>query len=89
VSRGSIEVVKNLDPTGDPGRFNLFVKQGATTVDSATDVGHNGTTGKESVNTGAYTVSETAFAGTDLDDYQASLAASIRTARRSAPRAAT
>jgi hypothetical protein len=25
--QGSIKVVKNLDPTGDPGRFNLFVKQ--------------------------------------------------------------
>ncbi len=70
---GSIELRKQLSPTNDPGKFDLFVKQGATTIDSATDQGHNGTTGPTSVSTGTYQVSEAGGTGTTLNDYSASL----------------
>ncbi len=70
---GTIQVVKHLSPTDDPGKFNLFVKQGATTIDSATDQTHNGSTSLKTVNTGTYQVSETGGTGTDLNDYSASL----------------
>ena len=45
---GTIEVVKELDPPGDPGLFDLIVD--ATT--EATDVGDGGTTGAITVDTG-------------------------------------
>lgn len=68
---GSLEVVKDLNPSGDPGRFNLSA-QGPTPL-TASDVGDGGTTGAggTTVLTGTYAVSETAVAGTDLADYEA------------------
>jgi hypothetical protein len=61
---GRIELRKDLEPNADPGRFNLLIRQGDTTIDGdATNVGDSGTTGENTVNTGTYQVSETA--GTD------------------------
>ena len=61
---GSIEVVKNLSPTDDPGRFNL--KIGET---EKSGVGHGGTTGEVTVEPGSHEVSESAASGTSLSDY--------------------
>src|SRR5829696_7855903 len=74
--KGSLEVRKQLSPTTDSGLFNLFIKQGATTIDSQADAGHNGTTGANTVDTGTYQVSETAGTGTNLSDYSAALSCS-------------
>ena len=64
---GTIEVVKNLVPTDDPGRFDLQIDG----VDEATNAGHNGTTGVKTVPTGSHTVGETGgdTPTTDLNDY--------------------
>ncbi len=64
---GTLTVIKKLDPTNDPGKFNLLIDD----VQNATDVGHNGTTGAVTVNAGSHTVSETAGTGTNLTDYDA------------------
>ena len=57
---GSLEVVKDLSPSSDPGRFNLFIKDSSTaTVDSEPNAGDGGTTGPMYVAPGTYTVSET------------------------------
>lgn len=60
-----LTVVKKLDPTTDSGKFNLLI-DGAT---KATNVGHNGTTGAQTVTLGNHTVSETAGTGTTLSNY--------------------
>ena len=39
---GKIELFKKLDPNTDPGRFNLFIKQGATVIDSEANAGDGG-----------------------------------------------
>jgi uncharacterized repeat protein (TIGR01451 family) len=77
---GKLEVVKHLNPSADPGLFNLFAKQGATTILSAANVGDNGTTGAGgiSVNTGTYAISETAGTGTNLDNYTSTTACFTR-----------
>src|SRR5829696_2007805 len=72
--QGSIELRKELDPSTDPGLFDLTISQGATTIDTETDAGHNGTTGANAVNTGTYHVAEAAGTGTDINDYQSALA---------------
>ena len=65
-----IELRKALTPAGDPGRFNLFVKDASgTTVASASNVGNNGTTGATTVPNGTYSLSETAGTGTSLASY--------------------
>jgi len=70
-----LEVRKEVEPTPttDPGRFNLFIKQGATVIDSESNEGDGGSTGKKTVNAGTYEVSETAADGTKLDDYTTSI----------------
>jgi len=70
---GKLEVVKNLEPSSDPGRFNLFIKQGSTTIDSESNEGDGGSTGERTVAAGTYEVSETAVAGTNLGDYDKSI----------------
>ena len=81
---GSIELRKVLEPASDAGKFNLFVKKGAAgvdgAVDSAVDVGHNGTTGGTPVFPGTYNVSEAAGTGTSLNDYVASAPSCVNTA---------
>ena len=69
---GKLEVKKNLIPTNDPGLFDLQI-DGVTDPD-ADGVGHNGTTGEKTLNTGTHTVGEAAGNGaTDLADYDKSI----------------
>jgi hypothetical protein len=67
---GTIKVTKVLSPASDSGKFNLLVGG----VVKKADVGDGGTTGVLTVNTGAYSVGETAGTGTNLADYSSSLA---------------
>ena len=69
----SIELRKELDPTDDPGRFDLLIRQGQTTIGSEQGAGNGGTTGAIPVDSGTYEVSEETAAGTDLSDYQKSI----------------
>ncbi|MEX2612687.1 MAG: hypothetical protein WD380_03845 [Gaiellaceae bacterium] len=69
---GRIRLVKALVPSSDPGRFNLFIKQGTTTLSPATNnVGDTGSTGYVTVTPGNFDVSETAgtVPVTNLADY--------------------
>ena len=68
---GKLEVKKSLSPTTDPGKFDLQID--GTTDANADDVGHNGSTGEETLNTGTHTVGEVAGASTDLANYQKSI----------------
>jgi prealbumin domain-containing protein len=66
---GTIKVTKKLLPSTDSGKFNLLI-DGAT---KAANVGDGGTTGTQTVNTGAHTVGESAGTGTSLSNYDSSL----------------
>ncbi len=68
---GKLEVRKSLSPTDDPGKFNLQIDN-ATDPDAA-EIGNDGTTGEETLNTGSHNVGETAGTDTDLADYQKSI----------------
>jgi hypothetical protein len=48
---GKLEVKKSLSPTDDPGLFNLQID--GTTDPDGTNVGNGGSTGEETVSTGA------------------------------------
>jgi len=65
VQTGTLEVVKQLSPTTDPGVFNLFIDG----TQFATNVGNGGTTGVQTVTLGSHSVSEAAGLGTLLSDY--------------------
>src|SRR5204863_1968134 len=65
---GKLEVVKDLIPSTDPGKFNLQI-DGATDPDAA-NIGDGGSTGETTLNTGTHTVGETAGTSTSLADYQ-------------------
>ena len=67
---GFIEIVKQLNPTNDGGRFNLNLDGGNNEVEN---VGHNGATGERRVTPGTHTVAESAFTGTDASKYNAAL----------------
>lgn len=62
---GTVTVNKVLVPSNDPGLFNLKID--GTTY--ASNVGDSGTTGAQTVTTGAHVVSETAGTSTDLSNY--------------------
>jgi uncharacterized repeat protein (TIGR01451 family) len=71
-----IEVIKNLIPDTDAGRFNLIIDEGEDFEIKKENVGNNGTTGKVVVGAGTsdipgatHTVGEIAYSGTDLNDY--------------------
>lgn len=70
----SIEVIKSLSPSNDAGLFNLQVN---STTD-ATDVGNNGTTGKQTVIVGSNTVGETAGTSTSLSNYTSGVSCVLR-----------
>ena len=70
---GTITVTKALDPTNDPGKFTFTITQGATTIDSKSNLGHGGSLTKVVV-TGSYNVTETADAGTTIGNYDATYA---------------
>lgn len=66
---GSIEVIKDLVPSDDPGLFDLLIN-GSSEFDDASD---GDTTGAVTVDTGTNTVGEAAGTGTSLDDYTSSI----------------
>ncbi len=66
---GKLEVVKDLDPGTDTGRFNLQIN-GATEKANAAD---GDTTGEKTLNTGGHTVGETQGNAGVLSDYQKSI----------------
>ena len=68
---GKLEVVKDLNPSNDPGKFNLQI-DGNTDPDAA-NVGDAGSTGEQTLNTGTHNVGETAGTSTDLADYTKSI----------------
>ena len=67
---GSITVNKSLSPSTDPGLFNLLIGG----KEYATDIGDGGTTGKQTLNTGSWSIAESAGKGTNLSDYATKLA---------------
>jgi uncharacterized repeat protein (TIGR01451 family) len=67
---GTIELVKDLLPENDTGRFNLTIDGDNDAYDATKqEVGDGGTTGTVEVPTGTYLVSESAFGETKLSDY--------------------
>ncbi|MEW6476258.1 MAG: hypothetical protein AB1679_28700, partial [Actinomycetota bacterium] len=66
---GTLTLNQVIDPSDDPGRFNLQID--GTTAGTGADVGHGGTTGAITVSSGSHGVGHTAGTGTDLDDYSA------------------
>ncbi|MBC8450276.1 MAG: hypothetical protein H8D78_21290 [Chloroflexi bacterium] len=64
-----LEVVKDLDPASDGGKFNLRIDG----VTKASNVGHGGGTGPQEASVGRHTVGETAGATTSLSDYDTSI----------------
>ena len=71
LATGTIKVVKDLHSnlSFDSGRFNLLIDE---TV-KGTNKGDNGTTGTQTVITGAHSVSEEGYGATDLADYTSSI----------------
>lgn len=66
----TLALAKILAPTTDPGRFNLSISQGATTVASVSNVGNNGSTAPTLTTPGlSYDLAETAGTGTLLSSY--------------------
>ena len=68
---GGLEVVKDLIPAGDGGKFSLQI-DGVTDPD-ATNVGDGGSTGQQTLDTGVHNVGEIAGTSTDLDNYASSI----------------
>jgi len=66
---GELTIIKVLDPTNDPGLFDLLVDDQVKEADA----GHLGTTGSMVFDTGTYSVSELAGSGTTLTDYDSSI----------------
>jgi hypothetical protein len=73
----TLTVRKELEPTTDPGRFDLFVNR--TLAISAAGNGANRT---QSVRPGAYTVSEAAVTGTNPLNYRSTVECKVGTRRR-------
>jgi hypothetical protein len=65
-----LEVVKDLRPADDPGRFDLLING---SVEFA-NAGDGDTTGPVEVDPGSHVIGEDAGAGTDLADYDISIA---------------
>lgn len=69
----TLQLVKELQPTSDTGRFNLAVTYNGTTVSSASNVGNNGSTAAViTVPGGSYVMAESAASGTTLARYVSS-----------------
>ncbi|MEF3692130.1 MAG: hypothetical protein V3574_03705, partial [Candidatus Moraniibacteriota bacterium] len=74
--KAQIEVVKDLIPSSDEGKFNLQIDG----TDEAINVGDGGITGKVIVGAGTsenpgdtHTVSESAYSGTNISDYTSNI----------------
>jgi len=66
----TLQLVKDLQPTSDTGRFNLSITYNGNTVGSASNVGNNGATAVIiTVPGGSYALAEAAAAGTTLTRY--------------------
>jgi uncharacterized repeat protein (TIGR01451 family) len=66
----TLQLVKDLQPTSDTGRFNLSITYNGSTVGSASNVGNNGATATViTVPGGSYALAEAAAAGTTLSRY--------------------
>jgi len=79
LEKAYLEVRKELDPTDDDGKFDLYIDMGTADQISAANQGHNGSTGKQEVGAGTsvepgatHSFAETAAAGYDLADYETS-----------------
>jgi hypothetical protein len=70
-----MEVVKELNPSSDTGRFDLKID--STTYDNGgLGYGDGGSTGTHNVTVGSHTATEAAHTGTDLGDYSSSTSCS-------------
>ncbi len=67
VAQGQLKVNKVLNPSTDPGKFNLRID--GNTAGTGANVGNGGTTGTVVRAAGPHTVSETAGTGTSLSNY--------------------
>lgn len=66
----TLQLVKELQPSSDTGRFNLAITHNGSTVGSASNVGNNGATAAVvTVPGGTYALAETAAAGNTLARY--------------------
>jgi uncharacterized repeat protein (TIGR01451 family) len=70
---GSIELRKALNPSTDPGVFDLTIAGPGNYSLTAQNRGHNGTTGAQSVPVGLYTLSEAAGLNTSANGYSGAL----------------
>lgn len=70
---GTLQVVKALSPTTDPGVFDLQI-DGTT---RGTDRSHNQGTPVVTVNTGTHTIGETAGTGTSMANYTAAVSCRV------------
>lgn len=69
----TLQLVKDLQPSSDTGRFNLAITYNGSAVGSASNVGHNGATAAVvTVPGGSYSLAEAAAAGTTLGRYVSS-----------------
>ncbi len=69
----TLQLVKDLQPTSDSGRFNLSITYNGSTVGTASNVGNNGATAAViTVPGGSYALAEAAAAGTTLTRYASS-----------------
>src|SRR3990172_3769055 len=66
---GKLEVVKDLIPSDDSGRFNLQIDGSTFSIDA----GDGGTTGEQIVSLGDHTVGETAGTSTSLANYDTAI----------------
>jgi hypothetical protein len=72
---GSVQLVKDIVPNSDTGKFNLSVTPSGGTAATATDVGDGGSVTKSSITADTVvTLAETAGTGTSLANYTSSLA---------------
>jgi hypothetical protein len=72
---GSVQLVKDVVPNSDTGKFNLSVTPSGGAAATATDVGDGGSVTKSSITAGTVvTLAETAGTGTSLANYTSSLA---------------
>jgi fimbrial isopeptide formation D2 family protein len=81
---GKLEVRKAINPTNDPGKFDLWIGDQRL----ANEVGHNGSTGEHELDAGAYVVGETADGETSLANYGSSISC-VDTNKQNAPVTAT
>ena len=73
-AKATVQLVKSITGPAEAGAtFNLFIKQGTTTVASKSGVGNNGSTDVTTVSTGSYDFSETGGTAS-LSDYTSSIA---------------